>query len=67
MQRVQFQLGIPKPVSQLVDLRAIAIIQMLSRAENLHGRHARLPNLVQPDGVQAMIHQQVRRENVVHQ
>ena len=59
VQRVQFQLGVPEPVPQFVDLRLVPIIQMLARAEDLHRRYPRLPDLVQPDGVQAMIHQQV--------
>ena len=53
-------------MAQLVDLRLVPIIQMLAGAEDLHRRNPRLPNLVQPDRVQTMIHEQVRRENVVH-
>jgi len=63
---MQFQLGVPEPVPKLIDLRAVVIVQVLARAENLDGRHARLPDPVQPDSVQAVIHQQVRRKNVVH-
>jgi hypothetical protein len=33
---------------KLVDLRLVAKIQVLPGAENLYGRHAGLPNLLQP-------------------
>ena len=66
VQRMQLQFGIAKPVAQLGDLRAIAIVQVLARAENLHRRDARLMDLIQPDGGQPMIHEQVRRQNVMH-
>jgi hypothetical protein len=45
---VEFQLGVLEPVAELVDLRPIAIVQMLSRAEDLNGWHTGLPNLLQP-------------------
>jgi hypothetical protein len=35
-------------MAQLVNLRFVAIIQVLPRAKNLDGRHSRLPNLFQP-------------------
>ena len=36
VQRVQLQIGIAEPVAQFGDLRLIAIIQVLARAEDLH-------------------------------
>jgi hypothetical protein len=63
---MQLQLRIAKPVAKFGDLRLIPIIQMLPRAKNLHGRNSRLPDSIQPNGVQTMIDKQVRGENVVH-
>ena len=36
MQRVQLQLGIAEPVAEFGDLRLVAIVQMLARAEDLY-------------------------------
>ncbi len=58
---MQLQLGIAEPVAQFVDLRAIAIIQMLARAEDLDRRNAGLLDPVQPDRREPMIDEQVRR------
>ncbi len=51
MQGVKLQIRIAEPVAQFGDLRAVAIVQMLPRAENLHGGDARVLDLVQPDVV----------------
>src|SRR5271170_7999 len=66
MQRMEFQLGIPEPMAELVDLGAIPIVQMLAGAEDLYGRHARLVDSIEPDGIQTMIDHQVGGQNVVH-
>ena len=36
VQRVQLQLGIAEPVAEFGDLRLVAIVQVLARAEDLH-------------------------------
>ena len=57
VQRVQLQLGIAEPVAQFGDLRPVVIIQVLAGAENLDQRNARVPDPVQPDRGEAMIHE----------
>jgi len=66
MQRVDLQLGISKPVTQLADLGAIAVIQMLACAEDFDQRDSGVPHAVQPYGGQAVIHEKVRREGALH-
>ena len=58
---MQLHLGSPEPVTQFVDLRPIAIIQMLPRAKYLDCRHSGQTDLVQPDRVEPMVDEQVRR------
>ena len=41
-----FNLGIAKPVAQFGDLRLVAVVQVLPRAEDLDGGNARVLNSV---------------------
>ncbi len=61
-----FELGIAKPVPQFGDLRFVAIVQMLARAEDLDQRNAGVPDAIQPDGGQAMFDEEMRREGADH-
>jgi hypothetical protein len=63
---MQFQSGVAKPVAQLRDLRAIAVIQVLPRAEDLHRVDSRALHLIELRNREPVIHKQVRRQNVLH-
>src|SRR5579862_1976792 len=63
---MELQRRIAKPVSQFGDLRAIAIIQVLARAENLDQRNAGVPNPIEPYGRQAMPDEEMRGKRVKH-
>ena len=63
---MQLQVRIAKPVAQFGDLGAIAVVQVLPRAEDLHGRNARVLHLVELRNRQPMIDKQVRGKNVMH-
>jgi hypothetical protein len=54
------QFRVAKPVPQLIYLRAVVIVQVLSRAKYLHGWYVGIPNTVEPHGGQAVIHEQMR-------
>ena len=53
-------------MAQFRHLRLVAVVQVLARAEDLHGGNARLLDAAQQRDGQAMIDEQVRRECVVH-
>ncbi len=61
VQRMQLQVRIAEPVAQLRDLRLVAIIQVLPRAENLHGGNPGLLDPPQQRRGQPVVHEQVRR------
>src|SRR5689334_14258119 len=67
MQRVQFQLGVAKPVPELCHLRAVSIIEVLPRTENLDRRNSGVESAVQQDSRQAMPDVQMGRKNVIHE
>ena len=48
-------------MTQFVDLRPIAIIQMLLRAKYLHRGHASQADLIQPDRIEPMVDEQMCR------
>src|SRR5579871_311009 len=63
---MQLELRCAEPMAQLVDLRAIPIVQMLARAEYLDRGHSCLPDFIQPNGIEPVIHQQMCRYDVFH-
>jgi hypothetical protein len=63
---MELQVRIAKPVAQLRDLGAIAVVQMLPRTEDFHGRNPRALNLVELRNRQPVSDEQMRRENVLH-
>src|SRR5579883_2467998 len=66
MQRVEFHFRVTKPVTQFRDLRLIAIVQVLARAEDFHRQNSRLLDAAQQRRSQAMIDKQVRGKYVIH-
>ena len=63
---MELQLRIAKPVAEFGDLRAVAIIQMLAGAEDLHQRNARVPDPLEPDRGQAVVDEQMSGERAMH-
>jgi hypothetical protein len=66
MERVELQIRITEPVTELGDLRAITIVQVLPGAEDFHERDARGPNPVKPHGGEAVIDEKVSGECAYH-
>ena len=66
VQRVQLQLGIAEPVAEFGDLRLVAIVQVLARAENLDRGNAGLLDSAEQRRRQPVIDEQVRGEYVIH-
>ena len=66
VQRVQLQIGIAEPVAQFGDLRLIAIIQVLARAENLYRGDSGVLNFSEQRGCQPVIDEQMRGQYVIH-
>ena len=65
--RVQLQLGIAEPVAQFGDLRLVAIVQVLARAEDLHGGNSGLLDSARAAPRQPVVDEQVRGQYVIHQ
>src|SRR6478736_2001529 len=63
---MNFQFRIPKPMSEFIDLGFIPVVQMLARAEYFDERNACIPNPVQPDRSETMIHKQMCGKCVLH-
>ena len=66
MQRVQFQIGLAEPVAEFLDLRLIAIVEVLARAENLYRGDSGLLNFSQQRRRQPVIDEQMSGEYVIH-
>jgi hypothetical protein len=63
---MQFDLGIAKPVAQFVDLRFVAIVQVLACAEDFHQRDSGVPDAVEPLRGEVMIDEQMCGESALH-
>jgi hypothetical protein len=63
---MELQVRVAKPVAQFGDLGAIAVVQVLPRAEDFHGRNPRALNLVELRNRQPVTDEQVRGKNVMH-
>ena len=63
---MKFEFGIAEPVAEFGDLRLVAIIQVLTRAEDLDCADTGLLDSAEQGRRQAMIHEQVGRQYVIH-
>ncbi len=66
VERIQLQIGIAKPVAELSDLRGVAPVEMLLRAENFDRLDARAFDAAEPGSGQAMIDDDVRGKGAIH-